>query len=449
MDRREFLRRCACLSLGGTSLGTTLFSLHEASAQSAPDYKALVCVFLFGGNDAFNMVVPRSGAEFNLYAASRQNLAIPSGSLLALNPTAPVAGGGDYGLNPACPELVSLFESGRLAFLGNVGSLVAPTTRAEYLARSVPLPPQLFSHNDQQLQWQTSRPGVRESTGWCGRMADALTASTTGQQLAINVSVAGANVLQAGRTTVPYTMSSSGVVRLRGIDDQNAANRRRQTAFLELLNQTVDHPLARELARVQQRGIDNAERLTAALEAVTLQTTFPQGGFGAQMAMVARVIGARTALSARRQVFFVSLGGWDTHGEQAVRHPQLLGQLSQGLSAFWQALSELQAQDLVTTFTASDFGRTLTSNGDGTDHGWGSHQLIMGGAVNGRRIYGTMPRLEIGGPDDTRGGRLIPTTAVDQYGATLARWMGLSDTDLATVFPNLGRFASADLGFMA
>lgn len=446
MDRREFLRRCACVSLGGA--GLSLFSQEDALGQSAPDYKALVCVFLFGGNDAFNMVVPRSGAEFNLYATSRQNLAIPSGSLLAITPQAPVAGGGEYGFNPACPELTSLFEGGRLAILANVGTLVAPVTRAEYLARSVALPPQLFSHNDQQHQWQTSRPGVRENTGWCGRMADALTGGLTGQQLAVNVSIAGANVLQAGRTTVPYTMSSAGVVTVRGIDDQNAANRRRRTAFMELLDQTVDHPLAREMARVQRRGIENAERLTAALEAVQLQTTFPQGGFGGQLAMAARVIGARTALMARRQVFFISLGGWDTHGEQATRHPQLLQTLSQGLSAFWQALGELQAQDLVTTFTASDFGRTLTSNGDGTDHGWGSHQLILGGAVRGRQIYGTMPRLEIGGPDDTRGGRLIPTTAVDQYGATLARWMGLQDAELAQVFPNLGRFASPDLGFM-
>lgn len=448
MDRREFLHRCACAGLGAGAFGTTMLSFEHAAAQAAPDYRALVCVFLFGGNDAFNLFVPRSSTEASTYAASRQNLAIPAGSLVPVTATNPIAGGGEYGFHASCTELASLFDQGRLAVLGNVGPLVAPVTRAAYLARTAQLPPQLFSHNDQQKHWQTSRPDSRLNTGWLGRMADVLAAGTTGQQVAINMSVSGQNLIQYGETTIPYTLSTQGITTLRGLNTSNATNSRRLTAFNALRDATVDHPIPREFANIQRRNQQNAETLTAALEAIQLNTVFPQTGAGAQLSMVARLIGARTALSARRQAFMVSVGGWDTHGEQAVRHPQLMQQLSQALNAFWLALNELQATDLVTTFTASDFGRTLTSNGDGTDHGWGSHHVIMGAAVRGRNVYGTMPSLQIDGPDDTRGGRLIPTTAVDQYGATLARWMGVTDPQLATVFPNLGRFASSDLGFM-
>ncbi len=455
VDRRELLRRCACAAVGGAGLSALgrLELLQAAAAAQGPytDYKALVCVFLFGGNDSFNMVVPRDGTPYADYAAARQALAVPAANLVPISPQNPLPSG--YGFHPSCPELASLFESGRLAVIANAGTLIQPVTRAEYLARSVPLPPQLFSHNDQQLQWQTSRPGVRgDSTGWCGRVADVMDAAGLVQDVSVNISLNGQNIQQTGRSTLAYTVNSNGIVRLRGIDASNARNAARQQAFEALLAAPPDHALAREFARIQRRAVDTAQRLVDALDAQTpLQTQFPdQSSVAAQLSMVARLIGVRSALGLARQVFFVGMGGWDTHGEQAVRHPALLGQLSQALSAFNSALVELGVDTQVVTFTASDFGRTLTSNGDGSDHGWGGHYLVMGQPVLGRRIYGQAPSLEIGGPDDTRGGRLIPTTAVDEYASKLAAWFGVTAGELPTVFPNFGNFDAGrtDLGFL-
>lgn len=453
-DRRAFLRRCACAALGGAGLATLgrLELLQAAAAAQGPytDYKALVCVFLFGGNDAFNMLVPRSATEHAEYAAARQALAVPRASVLPVSPLNAIPG--QVGFHPSCPELASRFQSGQLGVVANVGTLISPVTRADYLARTVPLPPQLFSHSDQAQQWQTSQPGVRgDTSGWCGRMADVLQTAGLVQDLAVNVSINGANTQQTGRATLAYNVNSSGVVRLRGIDATNQRNADRQTAFNELLDAPPDHPLAREFVAVQRRAMAQAARLTDALDQLPpLQTVFPaQSSVAAQLSMVARLIGIRSTLGLARQVFFVGMGGWDTHGEQATRHPQLLAQLSQSLDAFQSALVEVGAASSVVTFTGSDFGRTLTSNGDGSDHGWGQHCLVMGQPVLGQRVYGQLPTLAIDGPDDTRGGRLIPTTGVDEYAGVLARWFGVTPVELQTVFPNIGNFpARSDLGFL-
>lgn len=453
-DRRELLRRCACAALGGAGLAAfgRLELLQAAAAAQGPytDYKALVCVFLFGGNDAFNMVIPRSSTEHAEYAAARQALAVPRADILPVAPLNVIQG--QVGFHPSCPELVSLFDAGQLGVVANVGTLIQPVTRADYLARTAPLPPQLFSHSDQANQWQTARIGVRgDTSGWCGRVADVMEAAGLVQDLAVNVSINGANPQQTGRSTLAYNVNSSGVVRLRGIDATTPRNAGRQAAFNALLDAPPDHPLAREFVAVQRRAIANAARITDALDQLPpLQTTFPaQSSVASQLAMVARMIGIRSTLGLARQVFFVGMGGWDTHGEQATRHPALLAQLSQSLDAFQRALVELGAADSVVTFTGSDFGRTLTSNGDGSDHGWGQHCLVMGQPVLGRRIYGQLPTLAIDGPDDTRGGRLIPTTGVDEYAGVLARWFGVAPAELSTVFPNIGNFpARADLGFL-
>lgn len=458
IERREFLRRCAGLALGGAGFATfgQLDLLAAAAAATGPanlinDYKALVCVFLFGGNDAFNMVVPTSTAEYATYAASRTFLAIPQANLLPLNAAAPVAGGGTYGMHPSCNELATLFNNGRLAVVSNAGSLLFPTTKAQYNNRSVALPPQLFSHSDQALQWQTSRGDVRgNATGWCGRISDLFAANGFSQNIGVNVSLSGTNTQQTGVNTLAYNVSPNGVVRLRGYDTNGQTNTRRKNAFDALLNQTQDSPLAREYSRIQRRAIQNAATITDALDNLAPFTTvFPaNSSVASQLRMVARMIAIRGTLGLTRQIFFVGMGGFDTHGEQATKHPQLLQQLSQGLNAFNSALIEIGADTSVVTFTASDFGRTLTSNGDGSDHGWGGHYLVMGQPVVGQRFYGTMPNLAIDGPDDTRGGRPIPTTPVDTYGASLARWFGVAPAEMATVFPNLSRFPVSDLGLL-
>ncbi len=450
LNRRGFLERCACLALGGGALGLSgILDRVALAAPPAADYRALVCVFLFGGNDAFNLLAPIDGQDRADYDLSRPFLGVTAGELLPLTPTtAPPRG--RYGLHPQLPTLHRLFGEGRLALVPNVGPLVEPVTRATWQARTAQLPPQLFSHNDQTQHWQTSRPDRPAATGWCGRAADALIdQGTVAQDIALNVSLQGTNVQQTGVRGQAYSVGATGVVRLRGVDGGGAANQRRRTAFDALLARRAESPLAREAARIQRRAIDAADRVATALDAQTaLQTTFPETGVARQLQMVARLIGASGDLGLRRQVFFVGMGGYDTHGEQATRHPQLLGQLDAALGAFWNALVELNVHDRVTTFTGSDFGRTLTINGDGTDHGWGGHHLVLGGGVRGGDLYGTLPVLALNGPDDTRSGRLIPTTAVDQYAATLARWLGVTDASLPQVFPNLSRFQRADLGFM-
>lgn len=457
-DRRELLRRCCGAALSGLGLAAMsrleLLASAAAANYTTPGYRALVCVFLDGGNDAFNMFLPRSGSEYTQYATARQNLAVPAASVIPVSPTNSVPGA--WGFHPSCPELAALFESNRLGVVANVGTLVEPVTRADYLAqpRVVQLPSQLFSHNDQATQWQTSLPGdTSVRTGWCGRMADEFLTSGLTQQIAMNTSLSGTNTLQTGLSTLAYNVSSNGVVRFRGLDPNDPNHAGRRAAFLALRDNPPNHPLAQEFAAIQTRAMDTAETLAAALDAAPdLNTVFPTGSsVAAQLSMVARLIQVRATLGMQRQVFLVRMGGWDTHGQQFTRHPQLLAQLSQALDAFQDALVELGEDGNVVTFTSSEFGRTLTSNGDGTDHGWGSHALVMGTPVLGRQVFGQLPELVIDGPDDTRSGRLIPTTSTEEYASRLAAWLGVAaGTEMTSVFPNLGAFSTTrtDLTFL-
>jgi len=454
-SRREFLRQCACVA-GGVGFASTFGSFQLASAAVGPgdsfnDYRALVCVFLFGGNDSFNMFVPTGTAAYQAYADARQNLAVPTSSLLGVTP---LGQSEPYGFHSDCAPLHRMFNSGQLAVVSNVGTLLAPTTRAQYQARSVPLPPRLFSHNDQQALWQTLQANSQVKNGWAGRVADRFSQviPSAQQQFATNISLSGTNLFQTGASSSPYGVSSGGVPVLRGLRASNTREAARRAVFEGLLtdaNLASRHPFLREFSQVQRRARDQAETIGTALDALTpLTTTFPSSRLGDQLQMVSRLIAIRSTLNVRRQIFFVGMGGFDTHGDQARRQPQLLGDLSQALEAFNLATTELGLNDQIVTFTNSDFGRTLTSNGDGSDHGWGGHALVMGGSVVGQRLYGTFPSLEIGGPDDTRGGRLIPTTSADQYGATIARWFGMADADLNAAFPNLSNFTTRNLGFM-
>jgi len=448
LSRRQLLRHGACSVAGAAGLNAlwNLGLISSAAAQGGgDDYKALVCVFLFGGCDSFNLLVPRDSAHYNPYAAARQNLAVPQNQLLPITPN--TSDGSLYGLHPSCPELQTLFGSGKLALVANVGSLLYPITKAQFKNDSVQKPPQLFSHYNQQIQWMTSISDSNAGYGWAGRTAELLHSLNGASALSMNITMLGANTFQVGPTVVPFSMGTGGPQGLNGFTGQQG--QRRYAAFQQLLNRQTPHLLEKAFAQTQKRAIETNALLESALAGVPpLATAFPDNYLGAQLAMIARTIAVRDQLGAHRQVFFCGVGGFDSHDNQVHDQPGLFADLSQALGAFQAAMAELGTEGLVTTFSASDFGRTLTSNGDGSDHAWGGVHLVMGGSVAGKEIYGVYPSLALDGADDIEGGRIVPTTSVDEYSATLAKWIGVQPGDMATVFPNLNRFAHPDLGFL-
>ena len=452
-SRREFLKRASALSASGVAapFAINLAALGEAAAANATGYKALVCVFLYGGNDYANTVVPYDGASYALYQAQRAAIAIPQASLAGtvLNPALALGGGRQFALAPELSGLVPLFDAGKMAVLLNVGTLIQPTSKTQYTNKSAPLPPKLFSHNDQQSVWQSSSPEGSRS-GWGGRMGD-LFAASNGNATFTCVSASGNAVFLSGQSAVQYQVTSNGSVPLNGLKNPLFGSSACSAALRTLVTAPRTHLFESEHTRIMTRSIDADVQLTTALAGTTpLATVFPSGNtLAGQLDMVARMIAARSSLGAKRQVFFVSIGGFDTHDNLLQDHPALMGQVGPALTAFQAAMTELGVADLVTTFTASDFGRTLTTDGDGSDHGWGSMHFVLGGAVRGRAFYGTPPVIANNGPDDVGQGRLLPALAVDQFGATLGKWFGVSDTELATVMPNLANFTARDLGFMA
>jgi uncharacterized protein (DUF1501 family) len=434
--------------------------MNAAVAQAATpptDYKALVCIFLYGGNDANNLVIPTNSSpgatdpnSYDYYSNIRGLLALPNvGATGGVLPITPANNDGihTYGLHPQCSGIQSLFAAGKLAFVCNVGTLVGPINQLQYINRTAAVPPQLFSHNDQQIQWQTSVPDQPSRTGWGGRCADLLNSLNNSPSVSMSISLAGANTYEVGNVVNAYNVSTSGGVTLTNL---NAA---RQSALQALL--TMPHPNLFEdaFATITNRAINNAALVNSAVANVTVNTTFPATSLGNQLKMIAKLIGAHTTLNHNRQIFFCSVGGYDTHGAQLAAQNSLFNELSGCLNSFYNATVELGVEPNVTTFTSSDFSRTFPFNGDGTDHAWGSHQMAMGGSVIGGKFYGTFPNLQVAGPSDTATnsgatGRWIPTTAVDQFSATLAKWFGVQASDMATVFPNIGRFGGSDLGFM-
>lgn len=448
MTRRRFMKALGAGGLAyavGHSPGTVW--AQAAGVGGFSDYKALVCVFLFGGNDSWSMLVPRSDAEYAAYAQSRQNLAIAQDQLLPVN-----ALNGDgvlYGMHPAMQGLADLFETARCAVVANVGPLIVPTTKAQYAAGAVPLPPQLFSHNDQQGQWQSLRGLATSGSGWAGRIADVLAGQLPSQQLAVNISLSGNTLFQAGTVATPYVMGAEGATTFRGFGSTGAAAAR-QAAFENVVNAPHGTVYERAFADVQKRALEYASLVNDALAAAPpLTAPFPSDSqLATQLQTVARMIAVRERLGMSRQVFFVATGGFDTHDNQLEDQPGLLGDVSASLAAFHAATVELGVASSVTTFTQSDFGRTLTSNGDGSDHAWGGLQLVVGDAVRGRTLYGAYPVLEIDGPEDVGGGRFIPGVSADQYAATLARWFGVDSSQIATIAPSIGNFAETDLGFL-
>jgi len=450
-SRRDLLKLGAYSATTAGALGTLGAFQRAMAASDTSGYKALVCVFLLGGNDGHNTLLPRDGSAYDTYAARRASLALAKNTLLAINPSN--AGGQLYGLHPSIPELQGLFESGRLAWVLNTGTLVVPTTVAQFRAGSVPLPLNLFSHNDQQQAWMTSTPRSTEPYGWAGRINDLLRDQGYNPRVSLNVSLSGANIWQGGRKTLGYSMGREGAAQFNPIrfGMNGGPSGRRADAFRALIAQGrgSSHLMTQEFAAISARAIDNAEFITAALATQAEPgTAFPDTGLGKQLRMVARMIRSRSALQASRQMFFVGVGGWDHHDTQLRDQAAKLAELARAVKAFDDCMVESGVSRDVTLFSATDFGRTLTSNGDGSDHGWGNHQFVVGGAVKGKSFYGSYPDLARNSPDDGGDGRLVPTIATDQYAATLARWWGVSEGDLDLVFPNLRNFGQRNLGFL-
>ncbi len=453
LARRAFMRRGALLGVAGSAApwALNLSMMGEAAAATNPaDYKALVCIFLYGGNDYGNTLVPLDNVHYNQYAAIRAGIATPQANLAAtaLTSAVPLPGGLQYALAPQLGHLKTLWDAGKVAVQLNVGPLIQPTTLAQYQAKSVPLPPKLFSHNDQQSTWQSDLPEGATS-GWGGRMGDLMLSGNGGSVFSC-ISVTGNAVFLSGQQAVQYQLSTTGAVAIRGIASALYGSATAQAALRTLITPTRAHLFEDEYTRVTRRSIDAEGQVTAALAALpALTTPFTSGNaLASQLRMVARIIAARGTLGPSRQVFMVSMGGFDLHDFLADNHPGLLTNVADAMKSFYDATVELGVADKVTAFTASDFGRTLSSNGDGSDHGWGSHHFVLGGAVNGGRYYGTAPAVAVSGPDDVGQGRLLPSTSVDQFGATLASWLGVSDTQLATVVPNIGNFSTRNLGFV-
>jgi uncharacterized protein (DUF1501 family) len=473
MKSEEFTRRRflgALMSAAGSSAAPFAMNLAAMSPAlaAASDYKALVCVFLNGGNDHFNTVLATDPASWNAYTKLRNTGDLGSihlsavgqgGGVLPISPVTPQAGR-SFALHPQLSGLKSIFDAERLAIVANVGTLLAPITLAQFKAGSF-LPPKLFSHNDQQSMWQSCQP-EGANYGWGGRMGDQL-AAFNGNNTFTCISAAGNAVFVSGRQLRQYQISSAGAVPVNHIDSFNFGTW--SNPLRSIITAGSGNMLAQEYVNVMKRSLDSQSTLSSGMAAsgsggVPVPSNYvnPKTGqselnpLAVQLQTVARIIAGRSTLGAKRQVFFVSMGGFDTHDGQKANHAVLMARLSHALAWFDTALGNLMGANMresVTTFTSSDFGRTLTSNGDGTDHGWGSHHFVMGGAVRGRNIYGAFPIVGLNHSQDVGQGSLLPSISVEQYGATLGTWFGLNAVQLADVFPLLYRHNSQNLGFMA
>lgn len=440
--RRSFIKY-ASLAAAGNLAGLRPFGAMNALAATASDYKALVCIFLYGGNDANNMVVPFDTNGYANYASVRGPLALAQNSLLPLTPLP------NFALHPSLTDVQSLFNSGNAALVANVGTLVQPMTRSLYL-QGQNLPSNLFSHPDQQIEWQNGAASGTTSTGWAGRVADLLGGQyNPGAPLPMITSVAGDTLFCNGVSTTPVSVSPGN---LSGAScSEGSQCTQRQAAAQALLTFNSGVSLVTQDDQIATNAYNYASVLTAATKSVTpLATVFPATGLGPQMKQIAQIIQVRAALGVKRQIFFAGIGNFDTHSDQLTLQANLLAGIGPALAAFYQATQEMAIADQVTSFTMSDFARTFQPNSNsGSDHAWGSHHIVLGGAVKGGRMYGTFPTQTLGGPDDSgSNGRWIPTTASAQYAATLAQWFGVPANQLSTVLPNIGSFTTANLGFV-
>jgi uncharacterized protein (DUF1501 family) len=442
-NRRSFIKY-ASLAAAGNAAGLRPFGMLNALAQTTTDYKALVCVFLYGGNDANNMLIPFDTKGYASYASIRGPIALPQAPLLQL------ASAPNFALHSSLPDVQTLFNSGNAALVTNVGTLVEPTTRAQYLAGQT-VPTNLFSHADQQSEWQNAAQSGATPTGWAGRISDTLTPQfNTSAKIPMVTSVAGDTLFCNGASSTPVSVSPGNLGAATCSEGTTECAAQQLTAQA-LLNFSSGISLVTADNNIQTNAYAYAKTLSDAVQSVTpLKTVFPTSALGSQLAQIAQIIQVRAALGVSRQIFFCGVGNFDTHSNQVALQAALLSQLSPALAAFYNATGELGVQNAVTSFTMSDFNRAFQPNTNtGSDHAWGSHHIVLGGAVKGGKMYGTFPTLALGGPDDSgSNGRWVPTTGSAQYAATLASWFGVSTAQMATVFPNIGSFATTNLGFV-
>ncbi len=446
--RRDFMK-AALTSVGALGAFGKFGEMNALASTSAP-YQALVCIYLAGGNDSNNMVIPIATAQQNygLYAQGRQTLALPQAGLRTIQNSADT-----YGLHPLMPEMAALYTAGNAAILANVGMLVQPTTKQIFQQNLLAqLPSQLFSHSDQTSQWQAAIPNGTASTGWGGRVEDNLLSQYNANAGFTPVtSTSGCGLFCTGQQTFAATVPVGGASLLQG-----ATTPSRLAAVQQLM--TFDNGLKLVSAANANfnRGVGFSTTLTNALKTAKVNTVFPNTLIGLQLQTVAQIMSIRASLGIGRQIFFCQLGGFDTHGAQQPTQDPLLQQLSQAVAAFYTATQEVGTDALTTTFTASEFGRTLQPNGSaGTDHAWGSHHFVIGTGVNGGgslrggQIWGQFPSLALGGPDDAnQRGTMVPTTSVDQYSATMAEWFGVTPANINSIFPYVANFPTANLGFL-
>ena len=466
-SRREFLRRASLLSVAGataTPFALNLMTLGTAAAQTVPaDYKALICLFMQGGNDSHHMVLATDPAVYAAYTGIRKTvdaaqIALDPATLLPISLATPQAVSTNFALHPNMAGVQQLFAARRAAIVANVGPLVAPLTKAQWNAHSVPVPRSLFSHNDQVSTWQASAPeGTR--TGWGGRMGDLLAAGNAKSTFTC-ISLSGSALLLSGNSVLPFNVGANGSVAVNGLSGSLFGVPAGSAAYRSIITSARSHLFEKQIASVTNRSLAGQADLQAGMLPVSgvaapTQYLNPNSGLMQDNSLatafqtIARMIGGHSALGARRQVFFVSVGSFDTHDGQNTRLADFYARIGHAMTYFDQTMTTLNLVNNVTTFTASDFGRTLASNGDGTDHGWGSHHMVFGGAVKGGDMYGRFPPYVMNGDQDVGGGRLLPTVSVEQYAGTLARWFGLSDSEIAGVFPNFANFGSgALLGFV-
>jgi len=470
MKRRTFLKHSNCAALSSVGILNSLVNLKmigNVAAQTSGDteFKAVVCLFLSGGNDSHNMLVPTDLDEFNNYLAIRSNLALPApgadavpvpgsttGAVIeALLPidrqnSTKTAANNDrsFAVNGSCSGLQSLFNSGDLAFVANVGTLVEPTTVAEYKAGSVQIPKSLFAHNTQQQEWQTSIPQGGVTTGWLGRMADHMQSNYNTGDVSMNISLSGNNTMQVGGETMPFSISSSGSTVLEGTGS-SGYDQIRVTKTKSLMEETYKNLFTNSFASSSASNFSLNEDFAQIFDSTEFNAIFPDTGLGNELKAIAKTIASNSFLGHSRQTFFVEHGGYDMHTNLLEPHAMRLDEVDGAVTAFWNAIKELGLEDKVLLFTASDFGRTLRSNGQGSDHAWGGHQFVLGGGVDGQKIYGSYPdtsELTLGaGLDVGTNGRYLPTTSTDEYYAEIAQWFGVSDTDINEIFPNLANFS--------
>jgi uncharacterized protein (DUF1501 family) len=444
MQRRDALRL-----IGHGGVGLTLGSLQQslmAATTDAQDYRAVVCIFLYGGNDQSNTVVPMGASAYAQYKAARPSLALASNTLLPLTGTT-------LGLHPNLTGIQSLYNAGKAALVANVGPLVVPVNKSQWNyggQPSVTVPIQLFSHSDQQAHWHSATPTQASRTGWLGRLADRVGPAYNSAATAPYVISAGApNLLTTGSAGQAFQLAGGGLPASPRFASNNFGAAPASTLSTRILNTSSDNLLLRQWGQIGAKAFQTSSVVGTAMNTVSISTAFPATKLGQQLKSIATLIGARSRLGQGRQVFYASMIGFDQHDNLLVDHAKRLKELNDAVKAFYDATVELGVASNVTSFTASDFGRALLSNGKGADHGWGGHHFVIGGAVAGGKVVGSFPTVALNGPEDAGQGRLIPTLATDQYAATIAKWFGADAAALQAALPNLGNFATADLGFLA